>query len=517
MASEDVFKKLISHCKEYGFVFQSSEIYDGLSAVYDYGQYGVELKNNIKKYWWDSMVLLNDNIVGIDSAIFMHPDIWKASGHVGAFNDPLIDNKDSKKRYRADVLIEDHIQKLEDKIQKEVEKAAKRFGETFSDDQFRTTNPRVLEIQTQINIVKDRMVKALTNDDLNEIKQIIIDAEIVCPVSGTRNWTDVRQFNLMFETKMGSVSDDASTIYLRPETAQGIFVNFLNVQKSGRMKIPFGIAQIGKAFRNEIVARQFIFRMREFEQMEMQFFIVPGTETEWFKKWKETRMKWHKGLGLGDNKYRFHDHDKLAFYANAATDIEFEFPFGFKEVEGIHSRTDHDLGSHQKFSGKKMQYFDTELNKNYVPYVVETSIGVDRMFLSIMCNAYTEEKIKKEDGTEDERIVLRIPPALAPVKLAIFPLIKKDGLPEKAREIYEQLKFDFNCQYEEKDTIGRRYRRQDAIGTPFCITIDHQTMQDDTVTLRYRDTMIQERIQVKQLREVVASKVNMRTLLQKLA
>ncbi len=517
MASEDVFKKLISHCKEYGFVFQSSEIYDGLSAVYDYGQYGVELKNNIKKYWWDSMVLLNENIVGIDSAIFMHPDIWKASGHVGAFNDPLIDNKDSKKRYRADVLIEDHIQKLEDKIQKEVEKAAKRFGETFNEEQYRTTNPRVLEIQTQINLVKDRMVKALTNDDLNEIKQIIVDSEIVCPVSGTRNWTDVRQFNLMFETKMGSVSDDASTIYLRPETAQGIFVNFLNVQKSGRMKIPFGIAQIGKAFRNEIVARQFIFRMREFEQMEMQFFIVPGTETEWFKKWKETRMKWHKALGLGDNKYRFHDHDKLAFYANAATDIEFEFPFGFKEVEGIHSRTDHDLGSHQKFSGKKMQYFDTELNKNYIPYVVETSIGVDRMFLSIMCNAYTEEKIKKEDGTEDERIVLCIPPALAPVKLAIFPLIKKDGLPEKAREIYEQLKFDFNCQYEEKDTIGRRYRRQDAIGTPFCITIDHQTMQDDTVTLRYRDTMVQERIQVTQLREVVASKVNMRTLLQKLA
>jgi len=516
MASEDVFKKLISHCKEYGFIFQSSEIYDGLSAVYDYGQYGVELKNNIKKYWWDSMVLLNENIVGIDSAIFMHPDIWKASGHVGAFNDPLIDNKDSKKRYRADVLIEDHIQKLEDKIQKEVEKASKRFGEAFSEEQYRTTNPRVLEIQAQINVVKERMVKALTNDDLNEIKQIIIDAEIVCPVSGTRNWTDVRQFNLMFETKMGSVSDDASTIYLRPETAQGIFVNFLNVQKSGRMKIPFGIAQIGKAFRNEIVARQFIFRMREFEQMEMQFFIAPGTEMEWFKKWKEIRMKWHKALGMGDNKYRFHDHDKLAFYANAATDIEFEFPFGFKEVEGIHSRTDHDLGSHQKFSGKKMQYFDTELNQNYVPYVVETSIGVDRMFLSIMSNAYTEEKIKKEDGTEDERVVLRIPPALAPVKLAIFPLIKKDGLSEKAREIHEQLKFDFNCQYEEKDTIGRRYRRQDAIGTPFCITIDHQTMQDDTVTLRYRDTMKQERIPVANLRDVVASKVNMRTLLQKL-
>ncbi len=516
MAAEDVFKKLISHCKEYGFIFQSSEIYDGLSAVYDYGQYGVELKNNIKKYWWDSMVLLNENIVGIDSAIFMHPEIWKASGHVGAFNDPLIDNKDSKKRYRADVLIEDHIQKLEDKITKEVEKAAKRFGDAFDNTQFRTTNPRVLEVQAQINLVKERMVKALTTDDLNEIKQIIVDAEIVCPVSGTRNWTDVRQFNLMFETKIGSVSDESSTIYLRPETAQGIFVNFLNVQKSGRMKIPFGIAQIGKAFRNEIVARQFIFRMREFEQMEMQFFIAPGTELEWFAKWKETRMKWHKSLGMGDNKYRFHDHDKLAFYANAATDIEFEFPFGFKEVEGIHSRTDHDLGSHQKFSGKKMQYFDTELNKNYVPYVVETSIGVDRMFLSIMSNAFTEEKIKKDDGTEDERVVLRIPPALAPVKLAIFPLIKKDGLSEKAREIHEQLKFDFNCQYEEKDTIGRRYRRQDAIGTPFCITIDHQTMDYNTVTLRYRDTMQQERIEVDKLREVIAGKVSIRTLLERL-
>jgi glycyl-tRNA synthetase len=516
MATEDVFKKLISHAKEYGFIFPSSEIYDGLSAVYDYGQYGVELKNNIKKYWWDSMVLLHENIVGIDSAIFMHPEIWKASGHVGAFNDPLIDNKDSKKRYRADVLIEDHIQKLEDKIQKEVEKASKRFGDAFDEAKFRETNPRVMEVQEQIAQVKARMVKALTNDDLLEIKQIIIDAEIVCPISGTRNWTDVRQFNLMFETKIGSLSEEANIIYLRPETAQGIFVNFLNVQKSGRMKIPFGIAQIGKAFRNEIVARQFIFRMREFEQMEMQFFIAPGTELEWFKAWKEIRMKWHKSLGFGDHKYRFHDHDKLAFYANAATDIEFEFPFGFKEVEGIHSRTDHDLGSHQKFSGKKLQYFDPELNQNYVPYVIETSIGVDRMFLSIFATAFTEEKIMKEDGTEDERVVLRIPPALAPVKLAIFPLTKKDGLPEKARHIFETLKFDFNCQYEEKDAIGRRYRRQDAIGTPYCITIDHQTLEDDTVTIRYRDTMEQERVLVTKLREIIADKVSIRTLLQKL-
>jgi glycyl-tRNA synthetase len=517
MATEDAFKKLISHCKEYGFIFPSSEIYDGLGAVYDYGQYGVELKNNIKKYWWDSMVLLNENIVGIDSAIFMHPRIWEASGHVGAFNDPLIDNKDSKKRYRADVLIEEHIAKLEEKIEKEVEKAAKRFGDSFNREQFVTTNGRALEIQAEIDKVRAAMVKALTDNDLEALRQVIIDAEIVCPISGTRNWTEVRQFNLMFDTKMGSVSDEANIIYLRPETAQGIFVNFLNVQKSGRMKIPFGIAQIGKAFRNEIVARQFIFRMREFEQMEMQFFIVPGTELEWFKKWKETRIKWHKNLGLGDDNYRFHDHDKLAHYANAATDIEFKFPFGFKELEGIHSRTDFDLGNHQKFSGKKIQYFDNDLNKNYVPYVVETSIGVDRMFLAVMSNAYCEEKITKEDGTTDERVVLRIPPALAPVKLAIFPLIKKDGLPEKAREIQKMLMFDFNCQYEEKDTIGKRYRRQDAIGTPYCITIDHQTLEDNMVTIRHRDTMEQERVPIAKLRDIIAEKVSLRTLMQKLA
>ena len=516
MAAEDVFKKLIAHSKEYGYIFPSSEIYDGLSAVYDYGQMGVELKNNIKKFWWDSMVLLHENIVGIDAAIFMHPDTWKASGHVGAFNDPLIDNKDSKKRYRADVLIEEYMQKQEEKIQKEVEKAAKRFGDAFDETKFLDTNARVLELRENVRLVKERMVNALTKDDLAEIKQIILDCEIVCPISGTRNWTDVRQFNLMFETRMGSVSEDASVIYLRPETAQGIFVNFLNVQKSGRMKIPFGIAQIGKAFRNEIVARQFIFRMREFEQMEMQFFIAPGTEMEWFSQWKETRMKWHKALGFEGNKHRFHDHDKLAHYANAATDIEFEFPFGFKEVEGIHSRTDFDLSNHQQLSGKKLQYFDTDLNKSYIPYVIETSIGVDRMVLCILSQAYTEEKITKEDGTSDERVVLRIPPALAPVKLAIFPLIKKDGLPEKARAIYEQCKFDFNCQYEEKDTIGRRYRRQDAIGTPFCITVDHQSLQDDTVTLRYRDTMLQERVAINQLHDMVSSKVSIRSLLEKL-
>jgi len=517
MAQEDVFKKLVAHCKEYGFVFQSSEIYDGLGAVYDYGQLGVELKNNIKKYWWDSMVLLNDNVVGIDSAIFMHPTIWKASGHVDAFSDPLIDNKDSKKRYRADVLIEDLLAKYDDKINKEVEKAAKKFGEAFDETQFRETNTRVLENQQKRNEVHARFAKALNDANLDELKQIIVDTEIVCPVSGTRNWTDVRQFNLMFSTEMGAAADGAQKIYLRPETAQGIFVNFLNVQKTGRMKIPFGIAQIGKAFRNEIVARQFIFRMREFEQMEMQFFVQPGTELEWFAKWKETRMKWHKALGMGDKKYRFHDHDKLAHYANAATDIEYEMPFGFKEVEGIHSRTDFDLSQHQQFSGKKMQYFDPEKNENYIPFVIETSIGVDRMFLSIMSGAYTEELVEGKDGAKETRVVLQIPPTIAPVKLAVLPLVKKDGLPEKAREIVDNLKFDFNCQYDEKDSIGKRYRRQDAIGTPFCVTVDHQSIEDNTVTIRYRDTMAQERVNINDLQSIILGKISMKELFKKLA
>jgi len=510
--SEDVFKKIVSHCKEYGFVFQSSEIYDGLSAVYDYGQMGVELKNNIKKYWWDSMVLLNDNVVGIDSAIFMHPTIWKASGHVDAFNDPLIDNRDSKKRYRADVLIEEYMAKIDEKINKEVDKAAKRFGESFDEAMFRQTNPRVLENLQKRDEVHTRFAKALNENNLEELRQIIIDCEIADPISGTRNWTDVRQFNLMFSTEMGSTADGAMKVYLRPETAQGIFVNFLNVQKTGRMKVPFGIAQIGKAFRNEIVARQFIFRMREFEQMEMQFFVRPGEEMEWFAKWKETRMKWHKALGFGDHKYRFHDHDKLAHYANAATDVEFEMPFGFKEVEGIHSRKDFDLSSHEKFSGKKIQYFDPELNKSYVPYVIETSIGVDRMFLSVVSAAYNEEEL--EGG--ESRVVLKLPAALAPIKLAVLPLIKKDGLPEKAREIIDNLKFDLKCQYDEKDSIGKRYRRQDAIGTPYCVTVDHQSLEDNTVTIRYRDTMDQERVAIDKLAEIIADKVSMKNLLKTL-
>lgn len=501
--SEDVFKKVISHAKEYGFVFQSSEIYDGLSAVYDYGQLGVLLKNNIKDYWWRSMVQYRENIVGIDTAIFMHPSIWKASGHVDAFNDPMIDNKDSKKRYRADVLVEDYIAKIEEKIRKEIDKAKARFGETFDEIMYRETNPRVKGYVDEIRSISDRLYPAMEHNDLEGIKKLIEDLGIACPLSGSRNWTEVRQFNLMFSTSMGSLAEDASVIYLRPETAQGIFVNYLNVQKTGRMKIPFGIAQIGKAFRNEIVARQFIFRMREFEQMEMQFFVRPGEEIKWFNYWKEERMKWHKSLGLGTDNYRFHDHEKLAHYANAATDIEFNFPFGFKELEGIHSRTDFDLSAHQTLSGKKLQYFDPETNESYVPYVVETSIGLDRTFLAILGNAFCEEKL--EDGSE--RTVLRIPPVLAPVKVAILPLVKKDGMPEKAREIMDLLKYDYYCQYDEKDAVGRRYRRQDAIGTPFCVTVDNQTLEDNTVTIRYRDTMQQDRVAIADLYNIVREKL----------
>jgi glycyl-tRNA synthetase len=508
---DNLFKNVISHAKEYGFIFPSSEIYDGLSAVYDYGQNGSELKNNIKEYWWKFMTLLHDNIVGIDAAIFMHPTTWKASGHVDAFNDPMIDNKDSKKRYRADQLIEGVIEKLEEKIEKEVEKAAKRF-ENFDRAMFVSTNSRVVEYQKKIDEINARMKDALSRSDMADLKQLVIDLDIADPISGTKNWTDVRQFNLMFSTEMGSVAEDANKIYLRPETAQGIFVNFLNVQKTGRMKIPFGIAQIGKAFRNEIVARQFIFRMREFEQMEMQFFVKPGEEMKWYEYWKAKRLKWHEALGLGSDNYRYHDHLNLAHYANAACDIQFNFPMGFRELEGIHSRTDFDLKSHEKYSGKKLQYFDSEDNQNYIPYVVETSVGLDRMFLSVLASAYREEKL--EDGSD--RVVLRIPPPLAPNKVAILPLMKKDGLPEKAHEIMNLLKFDFRCFYEEKDAIGKRYRRQDAIGTPYCITVDHQTLQDNTVTIRNRDTMKQERVAIAAVKGVIQDSVSMAELLKRI-
>lgn len=472
------FQAIISHAKEYGFIFQSSEIYDGLSAVYDYGPWGSELKKNIRDYWWKSMTRMHDNIVGIDAAIFMHPTTWKASGHVDGFSDPMIDNKDSKKRYRVDHLIEGFAEALSEKGEKE-----------------------------KAEELLKSMDKLIAADDLDGLKQLIVDHKISCAVSGTVNWTDVRQFNLMFSTQLGSVAEEANEIYLRPETAQGIFVNFLNVQKTARMKVPFGIAQVGKAFRNEIVARQFIFRMREFEQMEMQFFVRPGTETEWYEYWKAERLNWHLSLGFSPDKYRFHDHVKLAHYAKAAVDIEFEFPFGFKEVEGIHSRSDFDLSQHQKFSGKKLQYFDTEINQAYIPYVIETSIGLDRTVLMVLSEAYAEEEIPKEDGTKDSRVVLRIPPKVAPIKLAVLPLTKKDGLPEIARELMKSCREDFYCFYEEKDAIGKRYRRMDALGTPFCVTIDHQTKEDQAVTVRYRDSMAQERIPLASVKEWVKERI----------
>ena len=468
---EKTMEKIVALSKARGFVYPGSEIYGGLANTWDFGNLGVELKNNIKKAWWQKFVMESPYNVGVDCAILMNPQTWVASGHLGSFSDPLMDCKECHERFRADKIIEDYV--------------------------------------AEQGMTLDSSVDGWSQQ---EMKDFIEEHNIPCPTCGKHNFTDIRQFNLMFKTFQGVTEDAKNTVYLRPETAQGIFVNYLNVQKTGRMKIPFGIAQIGKAFRNEIVARQFIFRMREFEQMEMQFFVKPGTELEWFPKWKETRLKWHKALGFGDDHYRFHDHDKLAHYANAATDIEFLMPFGFKEVEGIHSRTNFDLSQHEKFSGKSIKYFDPELNESYTPYVIETSIGVDRMFLSIMSAAYTEETL--ENG--ETRVVLKLPAALAPVKLAVMPLVKKDGLPEKAREIMNDLKFHFHCQYDEKDSIGKRYRRQDAIGTPYCITVDHQTLEDNCVTLRNRDTMQQERVAISELNNIIADKVSITSLLKTL-
>jgi glycyl-tRNA synthetase len=509
---DDIFKNVISHAKEYGYIFPSSEIYDGLSAVYDYAQNGVELKRNIREYWWKFMVQMHENIVGIDASIFMHPTTWKASGHVDAFNDPLIDNKDSKKRYRADVLIEDYCEKLHQKAQKEIEKAKKRFGESFDEEQFINTNPRVVEYYSRKKEIMERMAKGLDSGNLADVKTLIEELEIADPETGSKNWTEVRQFNLMFGTKLGASTDSAMDLYLRPETAQGIFVNFLNVQKTGRMKIPFGIAQTGKAFRNEIVARQFIFRMREFEQMEMQFFVKPGEEMKYYQYWKDNRLKWHLSLGLGKENYRYHDHEKLAHYANAATDIEFNFPFGFKELEGIHSRTDFDLKAHEKFSGKKLQFFDSETNSSYVPYVVETSVGLDRLFLAVFSKSLHDEIL--EDGST--RTVLKLPAVLAPTKATVLPLVKKDGLPELAQEIIEELKWDFNVAYDEKDAVGRRYRRADALGTPFCITVDHQSLEDKTVTIRHRDSMKQDRVAIADLSKIIDKEVAMKNWLNKI-
>jgi glycyl-tRNA synthetase len=479
-------KDIVAHAKEYGFVYPSSEIYDGLQAVYDYGPYGAELKKNLKDLWWQAMVKLNDNIVGLDAAIFMHPTTWKASGHVDSFNDPLVDNKDSKKRYRADVLLEEQAEYLRSEGKNK-----------------------------EANTLMAEMARLLDAEDLIGLRQLIIDAGIVCPLSGTANWTEVRQFNLMFSTEIGSVADESNKIYLRPETAQGIFVNYLNVQKTARMKVPFGIAQIGKAFRNEIVARQFIFRMREFEQLEMQYFIRPGDEDKWYNHWKDIRMKWHRALGIDPDKLRFHDHDKLAHYAAAAVDVEFEFPFGFKEVEGIHSRTDFDLGKHQEFSKKKLQYFDPEINKNYVPYVIETSAGADRLFFMLLCNGFKQVEVGEGDKVK-QRTFLKFHPALAPVKAAILPLVKKDGLPEIGKKIFDDLKYDFNLAYEDAASIGKRYTRQDLIGTPFCIAVDHQTKEDETVTIRHRDSMEQERVKISELKSRIDKEVSLKNIFNEL-
>lgn len=484
---------IIAHAKEYGFVFPSSEIYDGLQAVYDYGQNGVELKNNLKTLWWKAMTQLHDNVVGIDASIFMHPLTWKASGHVDSFNDPMIDNRDSKKRYRADQLLE-----------------LKAEAYANAGDEEKST------------ALLQEMGRLLGDNDLEGVRNLIISEGIKDPVSGTDNWTEVRQFNLMFSTQVGSLAEDASLIYLRPETAQGIFVNFLNVQKTGRMKVPFGIAQIGKAFRNEIVARQFTFRMREFEQMEMQFFVRPGTEMQWYETWRDARMKFHQAVGLPADKLKFHIHEKLAHYANAAVDIEYKFPFGFREMEGIHSRTDFDLKAHQELSRKKQQYFDNEVDPatgkpygNYIPYVVETSVGADRLFLAVFCNAFTKETVGEGDQ-QKERIYLKLHPALAPVKAAVFPLVRKDGLPEKAEEIVKSLRSEFRVVYEERDAIGKRYTRQDLIGTPFCIAVDYQTLEDETVTIRYRNTTEQIRVPISELKARIGQEVSMERVLEQM-
>ena len=513
MAQDDQFKKVVAHSKEYGFIFQSSEVYDGLAAVYDYGPYGAELKNNIKNYWWKAMVQMHENIVGIDSAIFMHPKVWKASGHVDAFNDPMIDNKQSNKRYRADQLVEEYVEnKVMKKANKEIEKARKRFGDAFNEEEYKTTNPRVMGYLEKAKTIITRLNTSLTNEDLENVKALIEELEIACPECGSKEWTDVRQFNLMFNTQLGTIAGEAGKLYLRPETAQGIFVNFLNVQKSSRQKIPFGIAQIGKAFRNEIVARQFIFRMREFEQIEMQFFIRPGEQQKWYDYWKEARMKWHLALHPA-NKLRYHDHEKLAHYADAALDIEFEFPFGFRELEGIHSRTDFDLKQHQDLSGRKLQYFDPELKESYVPYVLETSIGLDRMFLATLSLALQDETVPDAEGKDSTRTVLKLHPAIAPIKCAVMPLAKnKEELTTKARAIFDRLKLSFNCQYDEKDSPGKRYRRQDAIGTPYCVMVDFESLDDNMVTIRDRDTMKQERVNIDEVERIVSEKIDIRTL-----
>ncbi len=442
MAENTLMDKLVSLCKRRGFVFQSSEIYGGLGSVWDYGPLGVELKRNVKDRWWRAMVHARDDIEGLDAAILMHPRVWEASGHVSGFTDPLIDCKQCKNRFRAD-------------------------------------DPRIKGTPGQP------------------------DAQ--CPVCGTRgSLTEPRLFNLMFKTFMGPVEESAAVVYLRPETAQGIYVNYLNVLQGSRQRVPFGIAQIGKAFRNEITPGNFIFRTREFEQMELQFFVKPGTDMEWFEQWREIRMRWHHLLGLNPARLRWHQHagNELAHYARAAYDIEYEFPFGWNEIEGIHNRGDFDLGRHQEYSGKKLEYFDQAANERYLPNVVETSAGADRVTLTVLADAYREETV---DG--ETRVVLGLHPALAPIKAAVLPLVKKDGMPELATEVYHALRRDFTCFYDDSGAIGRRYRRMDEAGTPFCVTIDGETLVARTVTVRHRDSMQQDRVALDQLPAFIRERV----------
>jgi len=423
--------KIVSLCKRRGFIFQSSEIYGGINACYDYGPLGVELKRNVKEFWWRSMVHEREDVVGLDAAILMHPKVWEASGHVSGFTDPLVDCRVCKQRFREDEI-----------------------------------DPKKLDKRQ-------------------------------CPKCGSvGSLTEARQFNLMFQTHMGPVEEDASVVYLRPETAQGIYVNYKNVLDSSRMKIPFGIAQVGKAFRNEITPGNFIFRTREFEQMEMQYFVRPDDDEASFQKWKEERMAWYRKLGIRKEKLRFHQHgkDELPHYAKTAFDIEYEYPFGWKELEGIHNRTDYDLSRHQEYSGKDLSYFDDNSRERYIPYIIETSAGVDRTVLTCLVDGYEEEQLEKETRT-----VLHLHPQIAPIKAAVFPLVNRDGMPEVARNIFEELKGELKAFYDDSGAIGRRYRRQDEAGTPFCITVDSQTLQDETVTVRDRDTMAQDRVPAQEL------------------
>jgi glycyl-tRNA synthetase len=442
MADTALMDKLVSLCKRRGFVFQSSEIYGGLGSVWDYGPLGAALKRNVKDRWWNSMVRGRDDIEGLDAAILMHPRVWEASGHVAGFTDPLVDCRQCKNRFRSD-------------------------------------DPRIKGTPGQP------------------------DAQ--CPVCGTRgSLTEPRMFNLMFKTFMGPVEDSASVVYLRPETAQGIYVNYLNVLQSSRQKIPFGIAQIGKAFRNEITPGNFIFRTREFEQMEMQFFVQPGTDSEWFDRWREWRMDWHRSLGLDPAKLQWHQHagSELAHYAKAAFDIQYQFPFGWQEIEGIHNRGDFDLGRHQEFSGKKLEYFDQAENKRYLPYIVETSAGADRVALTLLVDAYREEQVEGET-----RVVLGLHPSVAPIKAGVFPLVKKDGMPELATTLYHELRRELACFYDDSGAIGRRYRRMDEAGTPFGITVDGETLATRTVTIRHRDSMQQERVGLDQVEGYIKEKL----------